>query len=126
MVAESFSRTEPLSVAGTSFANGVTAKAKQLNSSTPLAIRLEGQGSLKGSEMREITRHEDGSSSWKCQKCNEEVFRFRGQGDVSCECGAQYNAFGQRLRDDWRGNPSNYDDEIGDMEGYEMQHSEDQ
>jgi hypothetical protein len=31
------------------------------------------------------------------------------------------NASGQRLRDDWRGNPSVYDDEIGDMEGFEIQ-----
>jgi hypothetical protein len=28
------------------------------------------------------------------------------------------------LRDDWRGNPSNYDDEIGDLEGYEQQHAD--
>lgn len=27
------------------------------------------------------------------------------------------------LRDDWRGNRSNYDDEIGDMEGFELQHA---
>lgn len=75
---------------------------------------------------RQVTRHDDGSSSWPCQNknCKHTVWRYRGQGDVSCDCGAQYNAFGQRLRDDWRGNPSNYDSEIGDMEGYEMQHSE--
>jgi hypothetical protein len=42
-------------------------------------------------------------------------------GDMTCECGAGYNCFGQRLRDDWRGNPSNYNDEIGDMEGFEIQ-----
>ena len=66
-----------------------------------------------------------GYSRWDCQKCKAEVRRYRGQSDVSCDCGAQYNASGQRLRDDWRGNRSNYDSEIGDMEGYEMQHSGD-
>lgn len=59
---------------------------------------------------------------WECGKCGNEIRRYRGQGDVDCgECGACYNAFGQRLRDDWRGNASNYDDEIGDMEGFELQ-----
>lgn len=73
--------------------------------------------------MREVTRHEDGSSSWNCV-CGTTVFRYRGQSDVSCSrCGNWYNAFGQRLRDDWHGNRSNYDDEIGDMEGYEMQYA---
>jgi hypothetical protein len=67
----------------------------------------------------EVTRHEDGSSSWKCD-CGKTVNRFRGQGDVSCECGQWFNAFGQRLRNDWMNNPSNYDDEISDLEGYEM------
>jgi hypothetical protein len=62
-----------------------------------------------------------GYTAWDCEKCKREVRRFRGQSDVDCECGACYNAFGQRLRDDWRGNPSVYDDEIGDMEGFEIQ-----
>lgn len=58
---------------------------------------------------------------WECD-CGTEVRRYRGQSDVDCpNCGACYNASGQRLRDDWRGNPSNYDDEIGDMEGFEIQ-----
>lgn len=65
-----------------------------------------------------ITR--SGYSAWDCENCGGEVTRCRGEGDVSCpDCDAQYNAFGQRLRDDWRDNMSNYDDEIGDMEGYE-------
>lgn len=70
--------------------------------------------------MREITRNDDGSTSWPCGNCSRTVTRYRGQGDVDCECGACYNAFGQRLRDNWRDNPSNYDDDIGDMEGYEI------
>jgi len=54
--------------------------------------------------------------------CGATVERYRGQGDVTCaNCGAQFNAFGQRLRDDWRGNPSSFDDEIGDLEGFELQ-----
>jgi len=54
--------------------------------------------------------------------CGAQVRRYRGQGDVTCDdCGQPYNAFGQRLRRDYRDNPSNYDENIGDMEGYEME-----
>lgn len=71
--------------------------------------------------MSNVTRHSDGSSSWPCAQCGIDVTRFRGQSDVDCHnCGACYNASGQRLRDDWRSNPSCYDDEIGDMEGFEI------
>jgi len=62
-------------------------------------------------------------SEWDCEKCGKVVVSVRG--DAECWCGAQYNACGQRLRDDWRGNPSTWDDEIGDLEGYEMQHGGD-
>jgi hypothetical protein len=57
-----------------------------------------------------------------CDKCGEIILRFRGQGDLYCDCGAIYNCGGQRLRDDLntRPNPSAYDDDIGDMEGYEI------
>lgn len=68
----------------------------------------------------------EGYSYWSCENCAAEIRRYRGQSDVDCHnCGACYNASGQRLRDDWRGNPSNYDDEIGDLEGYEIQHAGD-
>jgi DNA-directed RNA polymerase subunit RPC12/RpoP len=65
------------------------------------------------------------TNAWKCGDCGNVVERYRGEGDVRCNCGANYNASGQRLRDDYRGNPSMWDDEIGDMEGYEMQHAGD-
>lgn len=59
-----------------------------------------------------------------CERCGDEVGRYRGgPGDMECAtCGAIYNAGGQRLRDDLysRPNPSEYDDEIGDLEGYEI------
>jgi hypothetical protein len=61
------------------------------------------------------------TNSWTCEKCSTEVYRFRGERDVSCDCGAEYNSWGQRLRDDWRGNPSLYDDDMDDMEGFERQ-----
>lgn len=57
---------------------------------------------------------------WDCGKCGKEVRRYRGQGDVDCDCGACYNASGQRLRDDWRSNPAWNDDSISDMDGYEI------
>jgi hypothetical protein len=62
-----------------------------------------------------------------CERCGHTVTRWRGMSDVSCDkCDAQYNAGGQRLRDDWRGNPSTWDDEVGDLEGYEIQHMGDE
>jgi hypothetical protein len=62
-----------------------------------------------------------GYSRWDCEKCGKEVTRYRGQYDASCECGAQYNAGGQRLRDDWRDNPAWGDDDVDDMTGYEIE-----
>lgn len=59
---------------------------------------------------------------WECTQCGETVQRWRGQGDVNCSnCGACYNSFGQRLRDDWRGNSSWRYDNVDNMEGYERQ-----
>jgi predicted ATP-dependent serine protease len=68
-----------------------------------------------GSLMAEPTR------TWKCEKCGRTIERYRGMDDIQCVCGAWYNSFGQRLRDDWQGNPSNYDEDIGDLEGFEIQ-----
>jgi hypothetical protein len=64
-----------------------------------------------------VTRHADGSASWRCGSCGEVVTRYRGQGDVECQCGAQYNAFGQRMRED----SSNYDVAIVDLDGFATQ-----
>lgn len=64
------------------------------------------------------------TNTWKCD-CGETVERYRGEGEVQCpECDQWFNTSGQRLRNNWRGNPSGWDDEIGDMEGYEVQHIE--
>lgn len=58
--------------------------------------------------------------SWPCKVCGKTVVSDGGY-DTECQqCGTPYNAWGQRLRDDWASNPSNWDDEIGDMEGFEM------
>ena len=69
---------------------------------------------------------EGGYTAWKCEAinryrrvCGIEVRRYRGMGDVTCDCGQSYNAFGQRLRSDYRSNRSMYDDEVSDMDGYE-------
>lgn len=40
-------------------------------------------------------------------------------------CGTEFNGAGQRLRSNWRDNASLYDDEVGDLEGYEMSHAGD-
>jgi hypothetical protein len=64
-----------------------------------------------------------------CPRCGKlSLFRYVGDSDVDCitpNCGASFNCWGQQLRDDWRGNSSNYDDDISDMEGFEMQHAGD-
>ncbi len=57
---------------------------------------------------------------WHCQHCNRHLNRYRGQSDQTCECGAWYNASGQRLRDHWMDNPSYRDGDIDDMEGFEL------
>lgn len=54
--------------------------------------------------------------------CAGTVERWRGETDVTCpNCGASYNACGQRLRDDWRGNPSWRDHDVDDLTGFELQ-----
>ncbi len=68
-----------------------------------------------------MAEHEKPTRTWKCEKCNRTIERYWGTGDIQCACGAWYNSFGQQLRDDWQGNPSNYDENIGDLEGFEIQ-----
>ena len=58
----------------------------------------------------------------KACECGTLVQRFRGEGDVRCHnCGAWYNAAGQRLRDDWMENPAWKYDDMDDMAGLEVQ-----
>lgn len=72
----------------------------------------------------ELRRHEEDEVGWDadCERCGQEISRYRGQDDVRCpNCGAIYNCFGNRLRDDVheRINWSEYDEDITDMDGYE-------
>ena len=64
------------------------------------------------------------TKTWVCE-CGISVECWRGEPNVYCSCGAEYNAFGQRLRYDWAENPSNWDSDISDLDGYEMQHADD-
>jgi hypothetical protein len=60
-----------------------------------------------------------GYTEWDCD-CGDVVCRYRGQSDVSCaNCGQWYNASGQRLRNDWMNNRSNWDSEVSDLDGFE-------
>lgn len=64
------------------------------------------------------------SRSWTCD-CGATVTHYRSEGDVTCtHCDQEYNAFGQRLRSRWRENISNYDDEVSDLDGYELAYAE--
>lgn len=70
--------------------------------------------------------YQDEGPTWtKTCECGRTVERWRGDTDVSCECGAWYNSSGQRLRDDWAGNRSNWDEDVSDMDGFEQQHAGD-
>lgn len=74
-------------------------------------------------QMRQQPDSDDHSNvEGNCDRCNQLLYRFRGQGDIHCNCGAIYNAFGQRLRDDLntRPNPSEWDEDIDDLTGYEI------
>lgn len=64
--------------------------------------------------------------TWLCD-CGETIETWRGEGgrDKTCSCGQSFNAFGQRLRDDWRDNPAWQYDDIDDATGYEIQHAHD-
>lgn len=55
----------------------------------------------------------------RCDRCGQKVERWRNQGAVQCiDCHAWYNAYGFRLRDDWPGNPTPWDDETSDLTYY--------
>lgn len=55
----------------------------------------------------------------KCEDCGNEVWLGSGWSYECSSCGTQYNAFGQRLRDDWASNPSCWSD-VDDLEGFEL------
>lgn len=63
-------------------------------------------------------------TQWKC-KCGNTIETLGGHDTDCSKCGACYNGYGQRLRDNWRGNMSNYDENVSDMDGYELQHAND-
>ena len=55
---------------------------------------------------------------WPCGNCGTTV--HASSRDTDCDkCGACYSMYGQRLRDNWRSNMSNYDSDVSDMDGYE-------
>lgn len=43
------------------------------------------------------------TNTWTCGACGRTCERWRGEGDITCECGAEYNSAGQRLapREQW-------------------------
>lgn len=74
------------------------------------------------------TEFEPEGPTWEkpCDTCGHTVSRWRGTYSATCgHCGTEYNPGGQRLVSNWRGNPSSWDDDVSDLEGYEMQHAGD-
>lgn len=61
------------------------------------------------------------TNTWTCSRCERTVVRWRGQSEIQCACGAWYNAGAQMLREDWAENPSVHDEQISDLEGFELQ-----
>lgn len=60
------------------------------------------------------------TNTWTCP-CGQAMARFQGQGDQSCSnCDQEFNAGGQRLRSNWRDNVSTSDEEVSDLQGYEL------
>ena len=54
---------------------------------------------------------------WKCD-CGATIAASRH--DTDCDiCGQCWSMYGQKLNRNWRSNMSNYDESVGDMEGYE-------
>lgn len=70
---------------------------------------------------RDDCEDRDAPSYGDCERCGTRLYRYRGDGDIDCDCGAIYNSGGQRLRDDLysRPNCSEWDDDVNDLEGYE-------
>lgn len=55
--------------------------------------------------------------------CGAVIQRRRGQAQLHCaECDQEFNAFGQRLRRDWRANPSIDDEDLDDLTGDTLAH----
>lgn len=73
---------------------------------------------------RFITSSDEGPThEFSCKVCSKNLARWRGQESVTCTCGAEYTPSGQQIRSDWRSNPSYFDDDISDLEGFEIQHA---
>ena len=69
--------------------------------------------------MKLTPNHDRTEYTGTCDQCNQPVIAYRREGDFTHDCGAIYNAFGQRLRDDLysRPNRSEWDEDCGDLEG---------
>lgn len=65
------------------------------------------------------TANEQPTNWWHCGSCGTHLNRYRGMSDQSCQCGAEYNMAGQRLRADWRENTSWHDEDTDDLKGFE-------
>lgn len=78
---------------------------------------LEGEYRMHIQDFSRDMKHYEGTCD-----CGEELIAYGGYDEFSCEkCGAEYSIWGQRLRSNWRNNPSNWDREIDDMTGYELE-----
>ena len=77
------------------------------------AYRVCGEAQSDGHYAKVHTHRE-----WACGDCGTTV--YASSRDTDCDkCGACYTVYGQRLNRNWRSNMSNYDESVGDMEGYE-------
>ena len=88
---------------------------------TPMVIRCTESVKVEIAEFRNGQRMN--IIETRFETCNNLIELW--DDEVCDNCGQWYNSSGQRLRDDWYRNPSNYDDDISDLDGYEMQYAGD-
>lgn len=59
--------------------------------------------------------------TFDCTCCGSHLEIWERGRDITCRrCGTPFNCFGQELRRDWASNPAWRDDDIDDMEGFEL------
>lgn len=86
-----------------------------------IAGYCEGKYDIRIFDMSRDLKHYEGTCD-----CGKDLVAYGGYDEFECECGAEYNIFGQRLRSDWRNNRSNWDSDIDDMTGYELAYAGDE
>lgn len=113
----------PLTALGYEFGDGDLTYESGMVALVTRAIEID--RAQRGTAEKESNMDKQPMNTWTCD-CGQPMARYRGQTDQSCpECGQWFNAGGQRLRSDWAANPSALDEDVSDMDGFEIAHAGD-